>query len=83
MIAAPPTSLFDRTLSRRRPVWGTLGLVALVYFPTLAAAYALGMTDFTNPSDRSLLTAPTILAYTSGDAIGSGPVCPPRRSPGA
>lgn len=36
----------------------------LIYLPTLAAAYELGLTDFfTNPGSRGILSAPTIIAY--------------------
>ncbi len=57
-------SLFDRTVARPRPAWATLALTLLVYLPTLAAAYALGFTDiYGEPRSRSLLAAPTVIAY--------------------
>jgi hypothetical protein len=57
-------SLFDRTVARPRPLWVTLLLVLLVYLPTLAAAYALGLTDlYDDPRSRSLLAAPTMIGY--------------------
>jgi len=57
-------SLFDRTVARRRPLWATLALVLLVYFPTLAAIAALGLADLAgDPGNRSLLAAPTVVAY--------------------
>jgi hypothetical protein len=58
------SSLFDRTVARRRPVWATVLLVFVVYLPTLAAAASMGLTDIlTNPGSRSILTAPTVIAY--------------------
>src|SRR3989304_2352035 len=60
----PSPSLFDRTIAHRRSIWATLGLVLLIYLPTLAAAYELGLTDvFTNPGSRGILSGPTIIAY--------------------
>lgn len=58
------SSIFDRTVSRPRPVWGTLILLLLIYLPTLAASRALGVTDFySEAANRALLTAPTVIAY--------------------
>jgi hypothetical protein len=58
------SSLFDRTVARRRPAWATVLLVFVVYLPTLAAAASIGLTDIlTNPRSRSILTAPTAIAY--------------------
>ena len=64
MAEDPSPSLFDRTIAHRRSIWATLGLVLLIYLPTLAAAYELGLTDFfTNPGSRGILSGPTIIAY--------------------
>ena len=58
------SSLFDRTVARRRPAWATVLLVFVVYLPTLVAAANMGLTDIlTNPRSRSILTAPTVIAY--------------------
>lgn len=58
------SSLFARMIGRQRPAWATLVLVLLIYLPTLATAYQLGMTDILdNPDHRSILTAPTAIAY--------------------
>jgi hypothetical protein len=58
------SSLFDRTVARRRPAWATVLLVFIVYLPTLVAAASVGLTDIlTNPRSRSILTAPTAIAY--------------------
>ena len=57
-------SLFDRTVAHRRPVWVTVLLVFIVYLPTLVVAVSVGLTDIlTNPRSRSILTAPTAIAY--------------------
>jgi len=70
-------SLFDRTIARPRPLWATLLLVLLVYLPTLAAAYALGLTDlYDDPRSRSLLAAPTVIAYV----LLLGPILGPLES---
>ena len=64
MDTAHSSSLFDRTVARRRPAWATVLLVFVVYLPTLVAAISLGLTDIlTNPRSRSILTAPTAIAY--------------------
>jgi hypothetical protein len=58
------SSLLDRTVARRRPAWVTVLLVFVVYLPTLVAAASMGLTDIlTNPRSRSILTAPTAIAY--------------------
>jgi hypothetical protein len=57
-------SLFDRTVAHPRPVWVTVLLVFIVYLPTLVASASLGLTDLLiNPRSRSVLTAPTAIAY--------------------
>jgi hypothetical protein len=57
-------TLFDRTVARPRPWWATLLLIVLVYLPTVAAAFLLGLADLSGePRTRSLLAAPTIIAY--------------------
>ncbi len=64
MVLARPHSLFDRTVGRPRPLWATLLLIVLIYLPSLAAAYALGITDlYSDPGSRAVLAAPTIIAY--------------------
>ena len=58
------SSLFDRTVARRRPLWVTILLVFIVYLPTLVVAVSVGLTDIlTNPRSRAILTAPTAIAY--------------------
>jgi hypothetical protein len=58
------STLFDRTVARRRPTWATVLLVLAVYLPALVAAASAGLTDIlTNPRSRSILTAPTAIAY--------------------
>jgi hypothetical protein len=70
-------SLFDRFVARPRPLWATLLLVLLVYLPTLAAAYAFGLTDlYDDPNSRSLLAAPTVIAYV----LLLGPIMGPLES---
>jgi len=70
-------SLFDRTIARPRPFWATLLVILLVYLPTLAAAYALGFTDVLgDPGNRSLLAAPTVIAYI----LVLGPIMTPLES---
>jgi len=77
MNPARPCSIFDRTIARPRRVWATLVLALLVYLPTLAAAYALGFTDiYGEPRSRSLLAAPTVIAYV----LLLGPVMAPLES---
>jgi hypothetical protein len=72
-----PASLFDRTIGRPRRVWVTLVLILLVYLPTLAAAYAIGFADlFGDPNSRSLLAAPTVIAYV----LVLGPIMNPLES---
>lgn len=57
-------SLYDRTIARRRPWWATVLLVIAIYLPTLASSYRVGTADFfANPLHRSILTAPTVIAY--------------------
>jgi hypothetical protein len=63
-LEASSRSLFDRTIAHRRSVWATLGLALLIYLPTLATAYQFGMTGIlTDPEQRAILTAPTIILY--------------------
>ena len=70
-------SLFDRTVARPRPLWMTLVLVLLVYLPTLAAITSLGLAEFAgNPGNRSLLAAPTVIAYV----LLLGPILRPLES---
>jgi hypothetical protein len=71
------SSLFERTVARPRPLWATLVLILIVYLPTLAAAYALGLTDLAaEPQARSLLAAPTVIAYV----LLLGPIMAPLES---
>ncbi|HMK08582.1 MAG TPA: hypothetical protein VK449_06075 [Anaerolineales bacterium] len=64
MNRAKPSSIWDRTISRPRPLWATVVVVALIYLPSLAAGVALGLTDFTSePASRALLAPPTVIAY--------------------
>jgi len=57
-------SVFDRTVGRPRPLWATVVIVLLIYLPSLAAAAALGVTDFFSESgSRALLASPTVIAY--------------------
>lgn len=59
-----PGTLFDRHVGRQRLPLATLGLVLLVYLPTLAAAFDLGLADLmSHPSKWSSFTAPTVIAY--------------------
>ena len=70
-------SLFDRTVARPRALWMTLVLVLLVYLPTLGAIAALRLTDIPgNPGNRSLLAAPTVIAYV----LLLGPILGPLES---
>ena len=58
------SSLFDRTVARPRPAWATALLVLGVYLPTLVAVASVGATDsLASPQGRSILTAPTAIAY--------------------
>jgi hypothetical protein len=70
-------SLHDRILGRPRHWWATLLAVLLVYLPSLAAAYALGLTDpFGDPRSRSVLASPTVIAYV----LVLGPIMRPLES---
>jgi hypothetical protein len=70
-------SLFDRFVARRRTPWANLVLILIVYLPTLAAAYTLGLSHLAGePQARSLLAAPTVIAYV----LLLGPIMAPLES---
>ncbi|HSR48001.1 MAG TPA: hypothetical protein VLL77_08430 [Anaerolineales bacterium] len=63
-LLSSPGTLFDRYVGHQRSPLATLGLVLLVYLPTLAAALDLGLADLmSHPSKWSSFTAPTVIAY--------------------
>jgi hypothetical protein len=70
---APPPSIWERTISRPRPLWATLLIVSLVYLPTLAAGYALGIADLTASGSRAIFASPTVIVYI----ILLGPIMAP------
>lgn len=65
METAHSSSFINRTMARRRPAWVTVLLVAVVYLPSLTAAFALGRTGLLN----ELLANPTLVAYANPTVI--------------
>lgn len=57
-------SLFDRYVGRQRSVRATVGLLLVVYLPTLVTALDLGLAGVMQlPDQWSSFTAPTVIAY--------------------
>lgn len=72
----PPPSIWDRTISRPRPLWATVVIILIVYLPTLAAGAALDVLDMATASGRAILASPTVIVYI----ILLGPIMAPMES---